>query len=456
MSEKTPLPKSTRIIYSVFDFFFYRRKRFLALLAAVVVLGVAATGIQVIKKEERGVLTQFGRVVNAEVAPGIRYRIPFIQKFYVRKVKRVVTHQVSSMENGAANFTLLSGDMNLVEVDFSVQYKIKNLENYLFRNSDPVMTMTMLLRKELVEVFSRNFIDLIFTSNRDLVHETLLNGLIEGLEAIDSGIEVVSLNIVDVRPVEEAVFAFRDVNDAIAERLKTISNANTRKEHLLAHSNGQADALIMSAKANAHERIVTAKSSANVFRELLAEYRKAPKHVAVTRYWERMNTIFADASLSVLQLDKDATIDINMIEDRQGFAPLPVEVLTGQPSSGPAPDGDRRPLMSTAIPDLHRLESAEADKATVSGQYHKSRTERDHILSVGPRSLIFDLPSFSHSHLEQKISSVVSGTIQKQLSSVPGEKESEKKENKEGLDGKAGQNEKESVGKEHENKGKKE
>lgn len=431
MSEKTPLPRSTRIIYSVFDFFFYRRKSFLAALAAVVVLGVAATGIEIIKKEERGVLTQFGRVVNAEVAPGIRYCIPFVQKLYVRKVKRVVTHQVSSMENGAANFTVLSGDMNLVEVDFSIQYKIKNLENYLFRNSDPVMTMTMLLRKELVEVFSRNFIDLIFTSNRDLVHETLLNGLVEGLEAIDSGIEVVSLNIVDVRPVEEAVYAFRDINDAIAERLKTISNANTRKEHLLAHSKGQADALIMSAKANAHERIVTAKSSANVFRELLSEYRKAPNHVAITRYWERMNTIFADASLSVLQMDKDATIDVNMIEDKQGFAPPPVEVFAGQPS-GPAPAGDRRPLTSTAIPDLHRLESADADKATVSGQYHKARTERDHILSVGPRSLIFDLPSFSHSHLEQKISSVASGTVQKQLSSVPGEKESggEKHKNK--------------------------
>ena len=211
----------------------------------------------------------------------------------------------------------------------------------------------------------------------------------------------------------------------------------------------------MSAKANAHERIVTAKSSAGVFRELLSEYRKAPKHVAVTRYWERMNTIFADASLSVLQLDKDATIDVNMIEGKEGFAPLPVEVLTGQ-LPGPAPAGDRRPLTSTAIPDLHRLESAEADKATMSGQYHKPRTERDHILSVGPRSLIFDLPSFSHSHLEQKISSVASGTVQKQLSSVPGEKESEKKENKEDRDDKAGQNEEESGGKEHKNKGKEE
>ena len=209
MNEKPQLPKSTRIIYSAFDFFFLKKKEILAVSVAVIVLGIAATGLSIIKKEERGVLTRFGRVVNAEVGPGIHFKIPLIDKLYVRKVKRVVTHQVSSMENGAVNFTVLSGDMNLVEVDFSVQYRIKNLKNYLFRNSDPVMTMTMLLRKELVEVFSRNFIDLIFTSNRDLVHETLLNGLVEGLEAIDSGIEIISLNIVDVRPVEEAIYAFR-------------------------------------------------------------------------------------------------------------------------------------------------------------------------------------------------------------------------------------------------------
>ncbi len=457
MSEKIPLPRSTRIIYFVFDFFFLRRKLFVALLVAVVVLGIASTGLRVIKKEEQGVLTRFGRVVNAEVGPGIRYRIPFIEKLYVHKVRRVITHQVSSTKkNGTVNFTVLSGDMNLVEVDLSVQYKINNLRSYLFKNSDPLAIMTALLRKELVEVFSRNFIDLIFTSNRDLVHETLLNGLVKGLETVDSGIEVVSLNIVDVRPVQEAVPAFRDINDAISERQRTINNANIRKEHLLAHSRGQADALIMSAKANAHERIVTAESSAAVFRELLSEYRKDPKHVTVTRYWERMNTIFADASLSALQLGKDTTIDVNMIEGEKGFVPLPVEVPADQPPGAVSADS-RKPFTSTTIPALHKLETAEADKATMGGQYHKARAERDHVLSVDSRSLIFDLPSFSHSHMEQQISSVASGAGEKQISIVPGEKENEKETSKKDQNYKVGQSGNESSGKEQKkNEGKKE
>lgn len=456
MSEKPQLPRSTRIIYFVFDFFFLRKKTILPVLAVAIVLGIAATGLRVIKKEEQGVLTRFGKVVNAEVGPGIRYRIPLIEKLYVRKVKRVVTHQVSSIENGTANFTILSGDMNLVEVDFSVQYKIKDLRSYLFRNSDPLMTMTMLVRKELVEVFSRNFIDLIFTSNRDHIRETVLNGLIKGLEAIDSGIEVVSLNIVDVRPVQEAVYAFRDINDAIAERQKAISNANLKKEHLLAHTKGQADALIENAKAIAHERIVSAKSSAGVFRALLSEYRKNPKHVAVTRYWKRMNTIFADASLSALPLGKDATIDINMIEDSQGFLPMPVEIPADLPP-GSVSASDRRLFASTAVPTFHSLETTEADKATMSGQFHKVRTERDHISSATPRSLIFYIPSFSHSHLEQQIPSVAGGTVQKQALNVSGDKgDSSKKESKKDQDGKVGQSEKENSDKERKTEGKKE
>lgn len=454
MSEKPRLPKSTRIIYSVFDFFFLKRKEILAVSVAVIVLGIAATGLRAIKKEERGVLTRFGRVVNAEVGPGIHYRIPFIEKLYVHKVERIVKQQVSSMENNTANFTILSGDMNLVEVDFSVQYKIKNLRSYLFTNSDPAMTMTMLVRESLVEIFARNFIDLIFTSNRNFIRETILNELVKGLEAIDSGIEVVSLDIVDVRPVKEAVYAFRDVNDAIAERQKTISDANTKKEHLIAHSRGQAEALVMNAKANAYERIVNAKSSAGVFRALLSEYRKDPKHVAVTRYWKRMNTIFADASLSALQLGGDATIDINMIEDRQGFLPLPVEASKDLPPGSVSAD-ERRLFSSTALPNLHRLETDEADKIAMSGQFHKTRTERDHISFATARSLVFDIPSFSHSHLRQVVPSVSSQAVQKQIGNVPGEKKDKKEESKENQeDDKAGQSEKESKGKERKNEGK--
>ena len=321
MSEQPSTPPSTRIIYAVFDSFGRYDKKILASLAAVVVLAVLATGIYVVKKEEQGVRTRFGRVVDAEIGPGLGYAVPFIEQVHIRKVKRVVGYQISSKEGNRTNFTILTGDTNLLEVDVAAQYRIDNLRSYLFMSSDPVTVLTMLVREGLINILGQHFIDLIFTSNRDIIQQHLVEQVVRRLESLDVGVELVALKIVDVRPIQETLQAFRDVNDAIAEREQVVSVANRKREQLLARSRGQAEALITNAKANARERLVQARSSVRVFKALLAEYRKDPKQVAITRYWQRMRTIFTEASLSVVNPGKTSNIDINMIDGVTGFPP---------------------------------------------------------------------------------------------------------------------------------------
>ena len=202
-----------------------------------------------------------------------------------------------------------------------LQYRIDSLRNYLFAASDPRALVTMFVRQELVNILGQNFIDLIFTSNRNFIQRHLFNQVTDRLETYDIGIELVSLDIVDLRPIEETLDAFRDVSDAFAERVQAESDANRKKERLLAHSRGQADALVLNAKAKANERIVQAQSSAGAFSALLAEYRRRPVHVSITRYWERMRKIFTEASLSAVNPDDESTIDINMIDGIAGFTP---------------------------------------------------------------------------------------------------------------------------------------
>ena len=394
MSQEQALPTTTRVIYSVFDFFGQYFGRILAGISVVVALGVLSTGVYIVKKEEQGVLTLFGKVVDAEVGPGVHYRIPVMQEIHIRKVRRVLGHQISSKKGDTVNFTLLSGDTNLLEVDLTLQYTIDNLRSYLFATSDPLLLMTMFAREELVDIVGRNFIDPILTSNREIVQRHLSAVVRSRLESQDAGIELVALNIVDVRPVEETLYAFRDVNDAIAERVQAVSEANHRKEHLIARTKGQAAALVMNARAKARERVVQAQSNAEVFTALPAEYRKNPSQVAITRYWQRMRAIFTEASLSAVNPGDESTID--MIDGLTGFR-LP-EMLSGAPLSGDAPD---RPLpISTSEANVHTLESVEHDTPLFDGQFHKSRTERDHVTAADSRSLIFDTPSiFSHSHV---------------------------------------------------------
>ena len=359
--------------------------------------GVLLSGLHIVKKEELGVLTRFGRVVDANVGPGVHYHIPLIEKVYVRKVKRITRHQVASKEGSTVNFTILSGDVNLLEIDVALQYKIDNLKNFLFVTSDPLAMVAMYAREELINILGQNFIDLILTSNRNIIQDDLLASITERLDGRDIGIELVSLDIVDVRPIEETRAAFRDVSDAYTERVKAVSDANRKREQLIAHSRGQAEAMVINAKAKARERLVQAKSSAGAFTALLAEYRKQPAHVSITRYWDRMRQIFSEASLAAVNPGQ-STIDINMIDGGTGFTPA--DMVLGTPPSGEEA-AVARPLLASALKqNVHTIETVDADKLLMDGRFHSRDAERDHMGIANPRSLVFDTPSiFSHRHV---------------------------------------------------------
>ena len=383
------------MIYAAFDFVGqYPKRRILTVLAAIVIAVVLGSGFYIVKKEEEAVVLRFGKVVAINIGPGIRYCIPIIDEVQIRKVKRIVQHQIASKSGGTANFTILSGDTNLFEVDIALQYRIDNLRNFLYASTDPLEVVSMLLREELINIMGQNFIDLILTSNRNIIQNHLLIEIANLLEEYDVGIEVVSLNIVDISPISETIAAFRDVNDAIAERAQAESNANRTREKMLAHSRGQAEAVVMDARARGRERIVQAQSSADAFLALLAEYKSQRTQVAITRYWQRMRTIFSEASLSAVNPRNEATIDINMIEGLA--ASTPPDLLLGTPSG----DVADRPSFSTARQqDTHAFENVDEDKHLLDGQFHKRRVERHHQRVANMRSLIFDLPSvFSHEH----------------------------------------------------------
>ena len=402
MSEPTTesLAPSTRVIYATFDYVRDHRALILAVLAAIVVIAVLATGIYVVKKEEQGVLTRFGKVVDEEIPPGIHYAVPVIEKAHVRKVRRIMRDNVATQGgDGSVSFSILSGDTNLFEVNVALQYRIGHLRNYLYATTDPETVLRVIVRERLIEIMGRHFIDLIFTNNRDAIQARLHKDTLDYLDANNIGIDLLALNIVDLRPIDETVAAFRDVSDAIAESVQAVSHANRERERLLARSRGQAEAVLMDATAKARERRIQAESSAGAFLDLLAAYRNDPASVTVTRYWQRMRSIFREATLSAVNPGNTSVIDINMIE---GYIPgvghrpapsmaasIPAEHLAGAQTS----------ITTASESGAHGLEDVEADRFLVDGRLHTRLSERDHMIIANPRSLIFDdLSIFDHRH----------------------------------------------------------
>jgi len=399
-TDKTLAP-STRIIYATFDYVRGHQMFIAVSLAILAVLAVLASGIYIVKKEEQAVLTRFGKVVETEISPGIHYALPVVERAHVRKVMRIMRQNVATRdEGGNVYFSILSGDVNLFEVDVALQYKISNLSNYLYATVDPHTVLTLAVREHLISVMGNNFIDLIFTTSRDVIQTRLFNDVMVDLAASQIGIELLALNIVGLGPIDETVAAFRDVSDAIAESIQAVSDANRRAEKLLARSRGQAEAVVMNVKAKAKERRLQAVSSAQAFSDLLAAYRSQPSSVTVTRYWQRMRNIFQDATLSAVNPGDSSVIDINMIE---GFVPgiggaPDVAAVAAVPRESLA--GARVSLSTASERGGHGLESIKQDGFLVDGRFHAPRSERHHMGIANPRSLIFDdLSIFSHRHV---------------------------------------------------------
>ena len=396
---EAPAP-STRIIHAVFDYMRDRSTVLIAALAAVVVLTFLADGVYVVKKEEQAVLTRFGKVVDPKILPGIHYALPFVERAHVRKVTRITRRGVGTRdETGKAAFSILSGDANLFEADVALQYRVGDLKSYLYATVDPQAVLTLIVRERLIEIMGQHFIDLIFTTNRDIIQTLLFKDTSAYLKDHDIGIELLALNIVDLRPIEETVAAFRDVSDAIAEGIQSVSDANRRMEKLLARSRGQAQAVVMNAKARARERRLQAESSARIFADLLVAYRSQPSSVTVTRYWQRMRNIFRDATLSTVNPGNAAAIDINMVE---GFVPgvgrAPVAAVA--PAARQSLAGARRTLSTVSERSGHGFENVDSDRFLMDGRFHASRGERHHLSTAKLRSLIFDdLSIFSHRHV---------------------------------------------------------
>ena len=399
---EAPAP-STRIIHAVFDYVHDRKTVLLAALAAVAVLALLADGVYVVKKEEQAVLTRFGKVVDPKILPGIHYALPFVERTHVRKVTRITRRGVGTRdETGKATFSILSGDANLFEADVALQYRIGDLKSYLYATVDPQAVLTLIVRERLIEIMGKHFIDLIFTTNRDVIQTVLFKNTSAYLKDNDIGIELLALNIVDVRPIEETVAAFRDVSDAIAEAIQSVSDANRRRERLLARSRGQAEAVVMNAKARARERQLQAESSAKIFSDLLVAYRSQPSSVTVTRYWQRMRNIFREATLSTVNPgNARSSIDINMVE---GFVPgvgrAPMAAVAAASAARQNLAGARRTLSTVSERSGHGFENVDFDRFLMDGRFHASRGERHHLSTAKLRSLIFDdLSIFSHRHV---------------------------------------------------------
>lgn len=279
-------------------------KRIVSLLLMGVALIWAASGIYMVKADELGVVTQFGKF-DRTAPPGIHYHLPF-------PIEAVRTPQVTSVNRVEVGFTsgfgargqersvpeealMLTGDENIVDIHFEVQWKIDKAPDYLFNVRDPEQTVKAVAESAMREVIGKVEIMSVISegAGRSQAEQNTKAMMQSMLDSYKSGIEVVAINMLKADPPSEVIESFRDVQSAQADQETERNKAEAYRNDILPRARGQAEQMIQEAEAYKQEVVARASGEASRFAAVFEEYKSSPAVVRNRMYLEAMENIYS-------------------------------------------------------------------------------------------------------------------------------------------------------------------
>ncbi len=303
--------------------------RGILVIIAVLVAVWLLSGIYIVNPDEEGVVLRFGKYDRSTV-PGPHYALPIpIETVYKPKVTQVLRSEIGYRNVGQTTTfqqgrvrtmpqeaSMLTGDENVVNVQFSVQYKIKDAVQYLFNVADPTAMVHNAAEAAMREVIGNNLIDAAITDGKLQIQSDATQLLQVILDRYGAGIQVLAVQLQDVHPPQEVVEAFKDVASAREDKSRIINEAEAYRNELLPTARGEASAIRNEAEAYAATRVQHAEGAANRFTALRVEYEKAPEVTKQRLYYETMEDILQKA-------DEKVVMDGQAAQRALPYLPLP-------------------------------------------------------------------------------------------------------------------------------------
>jgi membrane protease subunit HflK len=256
-----------------------------------------------VKTEEVGVILRLGKYTRT-VDPGLHFKFPFgietvIKVPVKRQLKlefgfRTTTPDVRtkySAKDYLEESLMLTGDLNAAQVEWIVQYRVKDPYKFLFRVRNAVQTFRDINEAMMRKIVGDRTVDEVLTVGRQEVASTVGIKLQELSDQYELGIKVVQVVLQDVNPPELVKPAFNEVNEAQQEREKLINQAKSEYNKVIPRATGEAAKTIEEAKGYALERVNNAKGEAAKFNSIFKEYVKAREVTRQRIYLETMNDI---------------------------------------------------------------------------------------------------------------------------------------------------------------------
>ncbi|MEX0350177.1 MAG: FtsH protease activity modulator HflK [Paracoccaceae bacterium] len=268
----------------------------LGIVAAIIAWGFAS--LYTVKPEEQSVelfLGEFSGIGN----PGLNFA-PW--PFVTAEVIAVTREQTENMggARGGNDGLMLTGDENVVDIDYQVVWNISNPAEYLFNLRDPKQTIQAVSESAMREIIAQSDLAPILNRDRGIIAERLQDLIQLTLDSYGSGVNIIRVNFDKADPPPSVIDAFRDVQAAAQERDRLQNVADAYANRVLAEARGEAAQLLEEAEGYRAQQINEAQGEASRFSAVLQEYSKAPDVTRKRLYLERMEQVLGDVDKIIL------------------------------------------------------------------------------------------------------------------------------------------------------------
>ncbi len=291
-------------------------------IVVVVLVGVIVlfTSVKTVAPEEEGVVVQLGKF-NRTLQPGLNFILPFgIEVMHKIPVQRQLKQEFGFRTTRADTRTqyatgdfsqeslMLTGDLNLADVEWVIQYRIVNSFNYLFRVKDADGALRDMSEAAMRKIVGDRTVNEVLTVGRQEVASTVEALLQKMCDEYENGIRIDQVVLQDVNPPESVKPSFNAVNQAQQERETLINQAESEYNRVIPRARGEAIETIELANAYALKRVNSAKGEAERFNAVYTEYVKAPEVTKKRLYLESMERIIPKLGNKIIMDEKGTNL----------------------------------------------------------------------------------------------------------------------------------------------------
>lgn len=298
-------------------------------IAVCILITLAGNCYYTIQEEEQAVVCTFGEP-QAVTAPGLHFKIPFIQT--VTKVNTTIKGftigYALESENMSAvdDAMMITSDYNFINVDFYAAYRVTDPVKALYASEDPVEILKNIAQNCIRTTIGSYTVDSVLTTGKNEIQANITQMILEKLETYDIGIQLINITIQDAEPPTEAVSdAFKEVETAKQGKETALNNANKYRNEQIPRAEAKSDEILQNAEAAKQERINEANGQVARFNSMYEEYVKYPEVTKKRMFYEAMENVLpgikviiesADGTTStVLPLDSFVSDNRSSIND---------------------------------------------------------------------------------------------------------------------------------------------